>query len=177
MPRTKPLTDEPPSGLREKLNKNPWLAAVLAVVCLGILAAVTFWPKGDDDNWVPYTGKRFFTVDDGQSYFVADGINIPPFTHEGKTAFRVQVYTCEDGKPTVAFLERYNEAALSRIRKMDGGTIKLPEKALEYLDQSGAREVKKPGETQWVRRGMPRYAEITMPTCPDGGPVKWVNAK
>jgi hypothetical protein len=164
-------------GIREKLNKNPLLAGVVAVLCLGVLGAVLFWPEDDDDNFVPYTGKRFFSVDDGATYFLADGTNIPPFTHEGKTAYRVKLYKCGDGKETVSHLERYSEAALKRIRDHDGGEIKQPVAALEYLDGSFALEVKRPGEKQWVRYGNKQFDDITMPLCPDGSPVEWVRPK
>jgi hypothetical protein len=164
--------------IREKLNKNPLWAGLIAVVCLGILGAVVFWPKEEQDQAViNYSGKQFFTVDDGATYFVADVTNIPPFTHEGKTAYRVKVYTCEDGKEIVSHLERYNEAALKRIRDMDGGTIKHPVAALQYLDGAFAMEVKKPGDNQWLRRGHPQYDNILMATCPDGSPVTWLRAK
>ena len=164
-------------GIRDKLNKNPMWAGVLAVIGLGVLAAVMFWPKEDDRDYVPYTDKRFFTVDDGATYFAAEGTNIPPFTHEGKTAYRVKVYKCADGKERVSHLERYNEAALKRIHDKDGGEIKKPVAALQFLDQSGALEVKKPGDKQWVRYGSHKFTEIREPTCPDGSPVTWVNAK
>ena len=162
--------------IRERLNKNPIYAVILAVVCVGIFVAVTFWPSDDDKPVFGYEGKRHFTVDDGATWFSADVTNLPPFQHEGKTAYRVKVYRCSDGVERVAYLERYRESALKRIRDMDGGTIKEPVQALEYLDGSGALEVKLPGEKEWVRQGSPKYREITMPTCPDGSPVEWVRA-
>jgi hypothetical protein len=164
-------------SIREKLNKNPIYAVVLAVICVGIFLAVTFWPSGDEEPVFSYDGKRHFTVDDGTTYFSADVTNLPPCQLEGKTAYRVKVYRCADGKERVAYLERYRDSALKRIRDMDGGTIKKPIQALEYLDGSGALEVKRPGEKDWVRQGHPKYEEITMPTCPDGSPVEWVRAR
>jgi hypothetical protein len=165
-------------GIRETLNKKPAYAAVGAVVALGIMAAVVFWPKEEQDQAViNYSGKQFFTVDDGASYFVDDVTNIPPFQHEGKTAYRVKVFKCEDGKETISHLERYNEAALKRIHDMDGGTIKKPVAALQYLDGAFAMEVKKPGDKQWVRYGNKMYDDIILAKCPDGSPVKWVKAK
>jgi uncharacterized protein YaiE (UPF0345 family) len=163
--------------IREKLNKNPIYAVILAVVCIGIFVAVTFWPGDEEKPIFGYEGKRFFTVDDGATYFSADVMNIPPFQHEGKTAYRLKVYRCADGKERVAYLERYRESALKRIRDMDGGTIKQPIAALEYLDASGALEVKRPGETEWVRYATPQASEITDVTCPDGSPVEWVRAR
>jgi hypothetical protein len=164
-------------SIRETLNKNPIYAVILAVVCIGVFAAVMFWSGEDDEPVFGYEGKRFFSVDDGATYFAADVTNIPPFQHEGKTAYGVKVYRCADGEERVAYLERYRESALKRIRDMDGGTIKQPIKALEYLDNSGALEVKRPGETEWVRQNGPKYEEIVLPTCPDGSPVEWVRAR
>jgi hypothetical protein len=176
-PAARGITQEAFVSIREKLNKNPIYAVVLAVACVGVFLAVTFWPGDDDTPVFGYEGKRFFTVDDGATYFSADVANIPPFQHEGKTAYRVKVYRCADGQERVAYLERYRESALKRIRDMDGGTIKQPIKALEYLDNSGALEVKRPGETEWVRQNGPKYEEIVLPTCPDGSPVEWVRAR
>ena len=164
-------------SIRETLNKNPIYAVILAVVCIGIFAAVMFWPGDEEEPVFGYAGKRFFTVDDGATYFSAEVTNIPPFQHEGKTAYRVKVYRCADGVERVAYLERYRESALKRIRDMDGGTIKQPIAALEYLDASSALEVKRPGETEWVRQGSPKYEQLTTPSCPDGSPAEWVRAR
>ncbi len=168
-------------GIRETVNRSPVVASVVIGVVVVTAVSLTFLLGGGGGGGSAAsedTGKRYFTVDDGKTYFAADATNIPPFTYEGKTAWRVRVFRCSGGQETVSHVERYNEAELARIRAIDKGTIKQPAKAMEYLDGANALEVKKPGDAQWLRRTpqtASRFLEITRPRCPSAsGVVEWV---
>ena len=87
-------------GIRQTLNDNP--VVTTSVTGVIILAAIFFLfrsscsgPGGGGDGRVPT--KLYYTIDDGATYFPDEATKIPPFTHQGKPAYRVLVYKCPDG--------------------------------------------------------------------------------
>jgi hypothetical protein len=151
-------------GLRQKLNEKPRVAAAAAGVL--VLAAVMFlFVQSRSGGGFGNAPQAYYTVDDGKSWFAADASKIPPFQHEGKTAYRVKVYRCgEDGEPFVSHLERYSEADKRQLETPAAGAIAPP-----------SVEIKKPGQPEWIRQTpqtMEAFLEILQPKCPDGGEVE-----
>jgi hypothetical protein len=99
---------------------------------------------------------------------------LPPIEREGKTAYRVRVFRCPHGKQFVSHLERYPAADKSRIEESSitpGGANAMVMEQTTFM-QIG--EVKKPGETEWVRltpATSEKYAQTVRPKCPDGSTV------
>jgi len=150
-------------GIRETMNRNPriTLGVITAVVAIGVgyvvvqvmAARRTFPTKSPDD---------FFTVDDGKTFFSASRDNVPPFTHEGKEAVHAYVFECK-GKRFVGYVERFTPEAHKQL---------LNKQATPATYMNG-RELKKPGETNWVKSGDLAAADkVTTVLCPDGQPAE-----
>lgn len=160
-------------GIREELNTKPWVAVVALVLGVVLLIYVI---SNREVTQLPLDKMAFFTVDDGKTWFKDDAGRIPPFTHEGKTAYRAYVFRC-NGKDFVAYVQRYSEAGKKsweeRLSKVEGGgDVKY--RAREGLARGG--EFKAPGETKWFN-GMTNIAEagrVMNVKCPDGRPADYV---
>ena len=103
-------------GIRESLNKNPKIAAGIAVGAM--LAGLGFvgWQLGASGPSAVERGG-YFSDDDGKTFFVDDIDKVAPFDRGGKEAVRAYVYTCDDGATKfVGFLERYKPDAATKIR-------------------------------------------------------------
>lgn len=113
-------------------------------------------------------GKNWYTTDDGQTWF-ADRVDlVPPFQHNGKTAYRCQVWTCDGGKTKfVSHLERYTTAAK---RKLESPAARPGEP--RHLE-AGDIEVKLPrtGNRGWVHILSRNASAVRTPRCPGGGGV------
>ena len=164
-------------GIRQTLNDNP--VVTTSVTGVIILAAIFFLfrsacsgPGGGGSGTVPT--KEYFTVDDGANYFPEDAKKVPPFQHQGKTAYRVKVYKCPDGTTFVSHLERFSEADKKRMEaalaaRPAGGD---PNGSLppDTFVLAGNMEIKKPGDKEWVKMsdGVEKYLSVLRPKCPDG---------
>jgi hypothetical protein len=156
-------------GVREKLSANPQAAMVIAATILVVGLGIIYfqWPAADSGRAAPR--KMFLTVDDGKTFFVAAAEPLPPFQHEGKTAYRAYVFTCDGGKTTwVGYVERYSEQAKALMKEMRndqakrGGPPSVPPGLLEGI------EVSRPGENQWVRQSDTALAhKVTSVYCPN----------
>lgn len=112
--------------------------------------------------------RAFYTIDDGQSFFTDSIHKIYPFDHQGKAAYRAYVYQCEEGKPFVAYLARYTEKAVGRLRDLQkNGSPEAEEELSRIIDEQ--IEVKLPGQTKWVPLFSEDGQRITRNLqCPDG---------
>ncbi|MGD0461708.1 MAG: hypothetical protein ABSB74_04390 [Tepidisphaeraceae bacterium] len=77
--------------------------AILMVAFAGGYLVYTQWPqpraRGD---------KAFYTVDDGQTWFMDSIYKTPPFDHDGKIAVRAMVYSYDNGRKLFCpFVQRY----------------------------------------------------------------------
>ena len=95
------------TGLREIINqkRSTFLAiAVLLLIGAACYMAYMQWPepppRGGD--------KAFYTVDDGQTWFVDSIYKTPPFKHDGSIAVRALVFSYHNGRQTFCpVVERY----------------------------------------------------------------------
>jgi hypothetical protein len=160
-------------GIRETLNENPKVTTgVTAAIVLIALVFIIY-------QLLPGRGVRipteaYYTVDDGATYFADDIQKIAPFDHDGKPAVRAYVFKCGDGKPFVAYLERYTPEAKKKAEQirdqMKNADPNTPPPGPQYEEimMTGV-EVKKPGGKQWVRQmDYQRSQAVTSVTCPDG---------
>src|SRR6267154_2521014 len=93
------------------LSENRYFRkAVVGGLFLVILAFIVFQTHGRGDV-ATASGKAFFSVDDGKTWFPDDAKNIPPFDKDGKQAVRAFVYRCADGTTFVNYLQRYKPEA------------------------------------------------------------------
>jgi hypothetical protein len=137
---------------------------VAVVVALG---AIAYTLRSAAQGPPTASTRAFYTTDEGQTVFVADmNKSIPPFEHNGKTAYWVWMYSCDGGKTRFpGYLERYTPEAKKRIEAAlhgnSSGTGPMP----------GDTELKKPGPGHtWVSRAnTAEAAKVTSITDPKGG--------
>lgn len=111
-------------GIRETLNKHPSISIGIAVV--GAIGAITLmiWSMPTKQS-ARYGHFAFYSDDDGKSYFEDDVELIPPFDHNGKPAYKAQVFTCGSGKKWVGYLEGYRPEAREKMVELDQLNRKL----------------------------------------------------
>jgi hypothetical protein len=155
-------------GIRESINQqNPKVVlggTVGVLVIVATLLVLYLRSGGDAGGGQAGPPQAFFSIDEGKTWFTDDATKLPPFSKDGKNAFRAYVFKCGDGKPFVAFLERYTASGKkSREAAEAPGAERVP-----LLDQSAGVEVKAPGESNWVRQSDSRAMAIMTPKCPNG---------
>jgi hypothetical protein len=136
-------------GLREKLNSSKKLGMGVGIGFLLLSMVMLYFALRDDTPAALEQG--FFTVDDGKTYFADDIKKVAPFQHEGKEAVRAYVYE-QDGKKTVAYLERFTPAAKPRMEELianNDGTLKAQSELGQFLMENPA-QIKRPGDQVWL---------------------------
>ena len=141
-------------GLRENMAKKPGLTAALAAGLVVVAGAIIFYQiRSNAPENRAASKDGYYTTDDGATTFVDGSGVLPPFEHDGKTAVRAVVVDV-DGKPKVAYLERFTPerlklaAAAADAAKNNQPYPKAPPE-MQHNPRWGV-EVKKPGDTQWV---------------------------
>lgn len=158
-------------NIREGLNENRGvIRAAAGVIMIGVLAVGIrgACSAGGSAGASSATSKRFFSVDDGKNWFPEAASKIPPFEHQGKTAYGVKVYRCEHGKEFVSHLERYDETDKKRFEEV---AAKNPGAVVDPMEFMRAAEVKAPGGKQWIRwspQSQKQYQRTVEPRCPHG---------
>jgi len=141
---------------------------VLAVVAIVGAGIAIWWQMRSDASAESGT---YFTIDDGQTLFVAPSTKLAPFDKNGKPAYRAHVFEC-GGKRVVGYLSRYTAESIKALEeaKSYAGTGKAPPNARQLASiATNGIEIKKPGDTQWTAQGDPvRAARIRVFRCPDG---------
>jgi hypothetical protein len=114
------------------------------------------------------SGKAFFTVDDGKTWFPDSRDKLPPFDHGGKPAYLVYVWTCDGGKTTFAsHLLRYTPELHQKLLESQHNGGRNPPDSVE---RDEGTEVKLPGtgDTGWVKLTDRRADEVTTPHFKSG---------
>jgi hypothetical protein len=153
-------------GIRETLNQNPRLTTALTigiiVVVLGFLAWQIWGGATTPGSAGGPATKRWFTDDDGKTWFAGDFKKVAPIQHNGKEAVEALVYKC-DGKTFVNHMIRYTPEGKKRMEALLGGG--------GLADPAGAgaieteMEVKSPGEKEWVKANSPKANDVRKPKC------------
>jgi len=156
-------------GLRENLNRHPAIIAGFAVIAL-VAAGWFTYRSLPRTNYGSMPTRAFYSADDGKTWFVDDVNKAPPFTTEdGREAVGADVISCRGGKePFVNYLWRYTPDAKKRL---DEALASGDEVAIGAAQDAAklAKEVKRPGQTQWVRlTDFARSNAITELNCPSG---------
>ncbi len=141
--------------LTPKLTARGSFSKRLSLVLLvGLAGAALYmiWPPASRAQY----NQVFFSDNDGESVYVDNVFNIPPFSHDGKTAVRAEVFMDPSGKQFVGYLRRYNtqwkqicESALADVAKRG----RPPESSGIFFDRgiNSGTEVKRPGkDNPWV---------------------------
>lgn len=155
-------------GVRDSLNRqNPKIVGVFTAVIVVAVSLILFRSIGGGDAGVgDGVDMAFFSTDNGKTWFPDDAKNVPPFSRDGKDAYRAYVYRCPDGREFVAFLERYTLRAKKEREALYAGG---EGSAAPILDEAKGIEIKTPGQATWVKQSNPNAAAIMTPRCADGG--------
>ena len=165
-------------GVRQYMNEKRGLSITVALAMVVGTIAMLWYQSVANSTVAPYDGKAFLTVDDGKNYFAADGMLLPPVNHEGKIAYRANVFTCDGGKTKwVGYLERYSERGKAKFKQMREEQMRgaMPGDGTELLNEM---ELKRPGDRAWVRQSnIELAAPILDVKCPHNGahePQQWL---
>jgi hypothetical protein len=158
-------------SLRDAISRNPRTGAAAAVGLL--LAGITIiFLQMPRRSAAADHAQSFFTVDDGKTWFADSATNLAPFDKDGKLAVRAHVYRCADGTKFVNYLERFKPDAkrtLENLSTPDPSRKVSPDFNAIRNAYTGGREVKRPGDANWVGTDDFREAaRVTAVKCPDG---------
>ncbi len=138
-------------------------AVLLVVVGIAVWFAI---PK----KQVPAGSQRFYSDDDGTTWFADDVTKLAPFPHKGREAVMARVYQTEGGKQFVAYLEKYTD---EQRQKLESKGQAPPHKPGVSMTKAAGRQasgllVKKPHEGAWVPAEDPAAKSIQTVVGPDG---------
>lgn len=157
-------------GIHEAIRAKPAVAATVALLIIITAAAVIAFELKPHRIDSSLANSRFFSDDDGRTWFIDSSERIPPFDHNGKTAYGAEVFRCADGNFFVAYLEKFSDKQKADIEAQ----LAAHPDYLNGLLQS-PMEIKKPGDSKWLVspelgdvKDSQTYAKIQMPVCPKG---------
>ena len=158
-------------GLRQTMNEKPALSIgfTAGIILLAIIIIVYELSGGRGSSASSAAmSQTFFSDDDGKTFFADDISKLPPFNHNGKMAYKVAVFRCgSNGKPFVTHLERFTDEGKKKMEEMKAKSGRT----YTGMGAMTMMEVKKPGQTQWVRLSnetSKQWSDVMRPTCPDG---------
>ena len=167
-------------GIRQKLQENAKLGislgAILLVIAIGFIG---FQLHGGSGHIVHAPAQGFYTDDNGKTFFKDDANKIVPFDHNGKQAYRCDVFEGPDGKQFVGLIYRHNSSG--RLEMQDYIERKLYENDIDALIRQGIEsrgsDVKRAGadDRAWSRNDDQKteHLRATMKT-PSGEPARLV---
>jgi hypothetical protein len=164
-------------GLRETINKKKSVSiggAAVLVLIAGSFLAYTQWPA-----YRPKGDKAYFTVDDGQTWFVDSMYKVPPYDYNGKTAVRAMVYSYDKGSKTFCpFLQQYNSDTKKQLDDAVANATRdgKPLSSIELFGSPATArgvEIKLPGPNhKWVSPGTAEATKVLSAVqAPDGSDV------
>lgn len=158
-------------GIREFINKRKrtTFIAIAVVVALAVIVGLR-----SNQSPIGRIESAFYVHDGSTEFFVDDVDRIYPFDHNGKPAYRAYVYRGADGKPFVAYIARFTDAAKARMEELK--KLDTQEAAGELAQlRSTAIEVRKHAGGNWV----PLYSNegaiiASHPTLPNGDSAQMI---
>jgi hypothetical protein len=163
-------------GVRESLNENKnlglGLAIGIAVIAVAIIA-IQVVGSSHGAGGIEVRKTAFYTDDDGKTFFKDDTYKVAPFNHNGKQAYRADVFKCADGKQFVGLMYRHNELGKKAMGDFIAkGASDKQGTFLSGLETQGV-EVKRPGgaDSTWKPNDSSLATSIK---CPSGGPTQLV---
>jgi len=140
-------------GVREDLNNNKKLGigVGIAIVAVGIVALAIQMGGGRTDAVVAAV-NAFYTDDGGASFFRDDVCRISPFDHNGKQAYRADVFRGADGRQFVGLIYRHTDSGRKEMQGYLPNKSKDSDGAARRSLEQRAMQVKlvKAPETAWV---------------------------
>ena len=137
-------------SFRETIEKRP--GVTMGAALLIIVLTLFFMLHGRRAGEMAIPSSAFYSADDGATFFSDAADRVSPFDHQGTSAYRAMVYTCDGGKTRfVAYLQRLTGEA--RRRMDSSGKSSLDSTAMQRLGPADV-EIKKPGANNvWINSG------------------------
>lgn len=158
-------------GVREIINRRkPLFTGLLAGVIIITLSYSLYYAISGGAAPEGSLKRAWYTVDDGKTWFADSADKLPPFEHEGKTAYRCYVFTCDGGATKfVGFMERYTPEGKKKREEMLERARTDPR--FDINSESVAMEIKAPltGDKGWVSDRSGAAAKVVSFSCPGGG--------
>ncbi len=155
-------------SIREMLNRNAATAkAVALALCVLGVGAIGYQAMSAGPAERPVTDEAFFTVDEGATWFADEADKLSGFEHEGKPAYRAHVYRPVGGEPFVGYIERLTPEARSKLEGLSPNPKDRDQSAVNAILLTG-REIKKPGDTRWLKATDPGVSKVLDIRAPDG---------
>lgn len=144
---------------RRRKREQPVTVAVLAVAVVAVVALVLYRTWGSSGSGVP---RRYYSADDGQTFFADAASKQPPFDRGGKPAVLAVVYRpAAGGTPFVGYLQTFANGGpqVTAGAHLAGGDTGL--------------RVKRPRDPSapWVGPADPGFEAVCTVTAPGGGGV------
>jgi hypothetical protein len=150
-------------GLRAVLNKNKSASIVVTILLVAAAVALGCYLKQPGADAVELSLKAYYSDDDGKTYFVDAANKLTPFDHNGKQAYAVRVYRCPDQPAAfVGYLQRIDDKTL--VAAQQALAAGKPAEDIERVIGSH-REVKKPGDSKWVRSNTAEGERVAAARC------------
>jgi hypothetical protein len=119
------------------------VAAAVLIIGLGLLAYQFF---GGRQSVSAQTGSTaFFTDDGGKTFFKDDVTKMAPFDHNGKQAYRADVFQGADGKQFVGLIYRHTDSGRKEIASYLATKPKDPDGMARQIMERGRMQVKPVG--------------------------------
>lgn len=134
-------------SIRQLISDKPWI-----VVCIGLVFvvlavfAVLFNSRRDGAPSSP--SRYFYSADDGRTIFADDAALVPPFVRDGNVVNRAIVVEGKDGKPMIAYLQRYTKEGIEELTAINSKQRSPYDPKIILVIQSKS-EVKRPLEKAW----------------------------
>ena len=133
-------------AVRDKLNEKkilgPGIAAALILVAI---ALVGYQFVGGSANPAAAPSKAFYSDDNGKSFFTDDAAQIAPFDHNGKQAFRADVFKGPDGNEFVGLIYRYTDGGKREMQQYLAKHVSDPDGAMRSGIEQRGMQVKPVG--------------------------------
>lgn len=141
-----------------------WAGVIAAAV---VVVALGFWLFGGPSGTTVTAGDGFFSDDDGKTFFTASSDLLPPFGRGDRQAVAARVFSCAGKPPFVGYLERYTDAGKVRAKELQDQ--RAAGKGAPGSDEVllANMELKRPGETTWIKASDPRASAMRKVVCPD----------
>lgn len=168
------------TGIRQRLQENARLGVGLgALLIIFALGFIGFQLYGGREHVILAPDQWFYTDDNGKTFFKDDTNKIVPFEHNGKQAYRADVFEGPDGQQFVGLIYRHNSSG--QLEMKDYIARKLYENDIDGLVRQGIEgrgsDVKRSGtdERGWSRNDEQKneYLRASMKT-PSGQPARLV---
>ncbi len=164
-------------GLRQILNRYPAATGIAAVVLVVLLIGVRLISSRKISATPPTLS--YFSADDGKTFFADDINQVAPFQRDGHEVDAACVFEC-NGKRFVGYLERaVSPEAAAYIRDARHDMLATATTQPQWIPDSDVvnkitrkLEIKKPGDSRWVKELSSEAPGVMTVSCADGTAVQ-----